>query len=66
MFVKVLTLLSKQTGSYFIDCKKLPVCDNRRIHSNKVFTGFARKGKSSTGWFYGLKIHRSGDQASYQ
>lgn len=33
------------------------VCDNRRIHSNKVFEGFAKHGKSSTGWFYGLKIH---------
>ena len=57
MFVKVLTFLSKQTGNYFIDSKKLPVCDNRRIHSNKVFAGFAKRGKSSTGWFYGLKIH---------
>ncbi|WP_337044610.1 transposase [Emticicia sp. 17c] len=27
------------------------------MHSNKVFTGFATRGKSSTGWFYGLKIH---------
>lgn len=57
MFVKVMTLLSKQTGHYFIDRKKLPVCDNRRIHSNKVFSGFAKRGKSSTGWFYGLKTH---------
>lgn len=57
MFVKVLTSLSKQTGHYFIDSKKLPVCDNRRIHSNKVFAGIATRGKSSTGWFYGLKIH---------
>ena len=57
MFVKVLTLLSEKTGHYFIDSKKLPVCDNRRIHSNKVFSGVAARGKSSTGWFYGLKIH---------
>nr|WP_310587875.1 IS982 family transposase [Emticicia agri] len=57
MFVKVLTSLSEKTGHYFIDSKKLPVCDNRRIHSNKVFAGFATRGKSSTGWFYGLKIH---------
>ncbi|HEY1054439.1 MAG TPA: transposase [Emticicia sp.] len=56
-FVKVLILLSKQTGSYFIDSKKLPVCDNRRIHSNKVFTEFARRVKSSTRWLYGLKVH---------
>lgn len=35
----------------------MPVCDNRRIHSNKVFASFAARGKSSTGWFYGLKVH---------
>ena len=46
-----------QTGVYFVDSKKLPVCDNRRIHSHKVFEGLAARGKSSTGWFYGLKLH---------
>lgn len=45
------------TGIYFVDSKKLPVCSNRRIHSNKVFEGLAARGKSSTGWFYGLKLH---------
>jgi hypothetical protein len=48
---------AKRTGIYFVDSKKLPVCDNRRIHSNKVFKGIASRGKSSTGWFYGLKLH---------
>lgn len=47
----------QRTGIYFADSKKLPVCDNRRIHSNKVFKGIAGRGKSSTGWFYGLKLH---------
>lgn len=46
-----------RTGFYFVDSKKLPVCDNRRIHAHKVFDGFAGHGKSSTGWFYGFKIH---------
>jgi hypothetical protein len=45
------------TGISFIDSKKLPVCHNRRIHSNKVFKDIAQRGKSSTGYFYGLKIH---------
>jgi hypothetical protein len=49
--------LSRQTGIYFADSKKLPVCDNIRIPSNKVFLGVAGRGKSSTGWFYGLKLH---------
>jgi hypothetical protein len=46
----------KQTGIYYADSKKLPVCDNRRIHQNKVFYGHANRGKSSTGWFYGFKV----------
>jgi hypothetical protein len=46
-----------QTGIFFVDSKKLPVCENRRIPSNKVFKGVAARGKSSTGWFYGLKLH---------
>jgi len=41
---------STRTGIYYVDSKKLPVCDNRRIHSNKVFAGVAKRGKSSTGW----------------
>ena len=48
---------SQHTGNYFADSKKLPVCDNKRIHSNRVFKGVAGRGKSSTGWFYGLKLH---------
>lgn len=48
---------SSKTGIYYIDSKKLPVCHNRRIHNHKVFVGVATRGKSSTGWFYGLKLH---------
>ena len=33
------------------------VCHPRRIHSHKVFKGIAKKGKTSTGWFYGFKLH---------
>jgi hypothetical protein len=57
MLLKVQSLMGQRTGTYFIDSKKLPVCHNRRIHSNKVFSGFSARGKSSTGWYYGLKIH---------
>lgn len=48
---------SVQTGMYFIDSKKLEVCHLKREHSNKVFEGVAAKGKTSTGWFFGLKLH---------
>jgi hypothetical protein len=33
------------------------VCYNLRIYSHKVFKGHATRGKSSTGWFYGFKLH---------
>ena len=41
----------------FVDSTKIVVCDNRRIHQHKVFKGLAKRGKSSTGWFYGFKLH---------
>lgn len=49
--------LSKRTGLYFVDAKRMEVCHLKRGHSNKVFQGYARKGKCSMGWFYGLKLH---------
>lgn len=48
---------STRTGYYFIDSKKLEVCHLKREKSHKVFLDQARKGKCSTGWFYGLKLH---------
>lgn len=48
---------SALTAHYYIDSKKLPVCDNRRIHQHRVFEDLAQRGKASTGWFYGFKLH---------
>ncbi len=45
------------TGIAFIDSTPLAVCDNRRIHSHKVFAGLAARGKTSMGWFFGFKLH---------
>ena len=52
----ILYRCGKQTGIYYADSKKLPVCDNRRIHQNRVFIDWADRGKSSTGWFFGFKL----------
>ena len=49
--------LGKCSGISFIDSTTLDVCHNRRIHSHKVFKDLAKRGKSSTGWFYGFKLH---------
>ena len=44
-------------GISFIDSTSLDVCLNQRIHSHKVFAGLAERGKTSMGWFFGLKLH---------
>jgi Transposase DDE domain len=45
------------TGITFVDSTSLAVCHNRRIARHKVFAGYATRGKSSMGWFYGFKLH---------
>lgn len=45
-----------ETGIYYGDSKKLPACHNLRIFIHRVFKGIAQRGKTSTGWFYGLKL----------
>jgi hypothetical protein len=61
LFVPLMVLLhslsGEQTGVYFADSTKLAVCHNRRINRHKVFNGLAARGKTSMGWFYGLKLH---------
>jgi hypothetical protein len=45
------------TGISFVDSTCVPVCHNKRIHNNKVFNGYAERGKSTMGWYYGFKLH---------
>jgi len=51
------TCLGTSTGISFLDSTPLAVCDNHRIYHHKVFDGVAHRGKSSTGWFFGFKLH---------
>jgi len=39
------------------DSTEIPVCLNKNGYRHKVMQGFARWGKSSKGWFLGLKMH---------
>jgi hypothetical protein len=61
LFVPLMVLLhslsGEETGLYFADSSKLAVCHNRRINRHQVFDGLAARGKTSMGWFFGLKLH---------
>ncbi len=45
------------TGLSFVDATSIAVCHNKRISRHKVFDGFAERGKTTMGWFYGFKVH---------
>lgn len=45
------------SGISFIDATFLAVCHNRRISQHQVFKGLAARGKGSTGWCFGFKLH---------
>lgn len=44
-----------------VDSTPLPVCMNRRIKRHKTMKSVATRSKTSTGWFYGLKLHAVSD-----
>ena len=50
-------LFGEETGTYFIDATTIKACHNKRRYRNKVFSSFAKSGKSSMGFFYGFKLH---------
>ena len=45
------------TGISFLDSTDLTVCHTKRISQHKVFAHVATRGKTSTGWFFGFKLH---------
>lgn len=57
LFVQAIGAKSPCTGISFVDSTTLDVCDSHRIQQHKVFAKIAQRGKCSTGWFYGFKLH---------
>lgn len=60
LFMRLLLLqnqMQNESGLHFIDSTPVSTCLNRRIFSHKVSKGFASRGKSTKGWFYGFKLH---------
>lgn len=45
------------TEYLFIDSTPMAVCHNLRERKHKTFKVLAAKGKTSTGWFFGFKLH---------
>jgi len=55
LFIQVKS--GKRTGSYYIDSSCLPVCHLKRSKAHKTFEQIAEYGRTSVGWFLGLKLH---------
>lgn len=50
-------LLGEHAGTYFIDSTAIKVCHSKKQHSTKVFKDLAQYSKSTTGYFFGFKLH---------
>lgn len=48
---------AKAEGIFYIDSTSLPACNLRRSKRHKTFCETAGYGKTSVGWFFGLKLH---------
>lgn len=57
LFVFLQGTLGTCSGISFVDSTILTVCHVRRISSHRVFRKIAKRGKTSTGWFCGFKLH---------
>ncbi|MCG8668469.1 MAG: IS982 family transposase [Pseudomonadales bacterium] len=57
IFCLLQTLLGSCSGVSFLDSTILTVSHRCRIASHKVFKECAKRGKGTTGWFFGFKLH---------
>ena len=57
LFIFSQACLGECTGVSFVDSTIITVCHAKRINSHQVFKKMAKRGKTSTGWFYGFKLH---------
>lgn len=56
-FFEALLVKPKLDHIHLVDSTPLAVCKNTRINRHRTFRATAGRGKSSTGWFYGFKLH---------
>src|SRR3989344_3733212 len=64
LYILMLIMKSNRLSSHIVkhtDSTEIPVCLNKNGYHHKVMQGFARWGKSSKGWFLGLKMHITTD-----
>ena len=64
MLIRYFLLLNRRMsrdGVFFLDSTALSVCTNGNIPTHKVTKGYASRGKTSKGWFYGFKLHGACD-----
>jgi len=57
LFAYLLYFKGEISGISFVDSTSIRICHNKRISRNRVFKGLAKLGKTTTGWFYGFKLH---------
>lgn len=57
LFVYLHLIMGDCTGISFVDSTPLKVCHNKRIKQHRVFDGYAERGKTTMGWFFGFKLH---------
>ncbi len=57
MYFFTQSLSKTKTGCYFMDATAIKVCNVKRSYAHQVFKSIATKGKTSTGWFFGMKLH---------